>query len=684
MGTDGVHNVQAGVAAQVVQARDIGTVTFLAPQAPASIPALVPPGPAAFVDRVEHLAAVRSLIGAEPTPGRPVVVAVRGMPGVGKTALVRQVATVLAADFPDGSLHATFGVGGESPSEALGRLLKALGVPDASVPTDFRRRRDLYRSLTARTRLITVLDDVTDAGQVEALLPNSAAGLVLVASNTALEDLHADGAVPLVVEPLEINDALDLLRQVCADGRVDRDPAAAAELVDLCGRLPLAIRAAGARLAVRPRWALARLVEELRGTEADRVLDRVNTVFDTVYADLPPRARAVYRVLGLLVGRDFCVEVVAAVVDEPVAEVRELLDQLATAALVEERADDRYAVHRLVRAHALRVADEHTTGHDRENLLLRAVDWWLFGATAADVAATGRERLRVADPDRLLSGVELTMSPHAALAWFDREHTNIAAAMRACAEKGWHTLVWQLFEATFAYYDARRPLASWVETGILAVESSVVDGDVAAEARCRCLLAKAYQELERYDLAESELDKARALPVGDRLQGSTYDFTGNLALRTGDFEDALHWFTMARDINVRLDRKRGTAMQTLFVGRALAGLGRTAEALTTFTEAAGLALDAGAHSVLAKAFLATAAAHSTTHHHAEADQALAEAERIAHELDNTALQAEIHLLRATTATTQGDLEAAHSHRQAAAAAYERMGSPKAARLLAGH
>ncbi|WP_156893239.1 tetratricopeptide repeat protein [Actinokineospora enzanensis] len=696
MGTDGVRNVQTGVAAQVVQAQNIGTVTFVQPALPPAVPALVPPGPSAFVDRVEHLELLRSAVSGEVGPGRPVVVAVRGMPGVGKTALVRKAAAVLSPQFPDGALHASFGVDGESPAEALGRLLNALGVPESLVPTDFPRRRDLYRSLTARSRLITVLDDVTDAAQVEALLPNSAAGLVLVASNTALEDLHADGAVPLVLEPLTVPDALDLLRRACPDGRVDREPEAAAELVRLCGLLPLAVRAAGARLAVRPQWTIERLVGELRGADADRVLDRVTKVFDAVYADLSEPIRRVYRALGMLVTREFGVEVLATMVETSVDAVRVHLDQLVAAALVEEiqppetddgrvpeDTRDRYTMHRLVRGHALTVAARETGEADREQLLRRAVEWWLLGATAADVAATGIQRLRIADPARLLSETTLTMNARTALAWFDREHTNIAAAMRACAERGWHTLVWQLFEATFAYYDARRPLAAWVETGRLAVESAALDGHAAAEARCRCLLAKAYQELERHGEAAAELDRARALGGDDRLRASTYDFTGNLALRTGHFADALHWFRQARDINIRLGRARGTAMQTLFVGRALAGLGRADEALATFTEAAGLAEAAGADSVLAKCLLATAAVHAAAGRPEEADRVLTEAEAIARRLDNSALLAEIHLLLADTAAARGDHATAERHRNAAVAAYERMGSPRAARVLAG-
>ncbi|WP_091453528.1 NB-ARC domain-containing protein [Actinokineospora iranica] len=677
------HNELSGSAAQVVQAGSIGSVTFVAPQpqAPAAVPLLTDLAPNPFVNRGEQIREMDELVPVSAGLGRPVVVAVRGMPGVGKTGLLRHVAARLADRFDDGVLYAAFGPHGETPSEALARFLVVLGVPEGQVPSSLAGRRDLYRSLTARSRLLVVLDDVTDAAQVEVLLPNSAAAMVLVAGNIVLEELHIDGAVPISLDPLAAADALDLLKRLCGAARADAEPDAAMELVGLCGYLPLAIRVVGARLNLHRNRSLATEVERLRDTGQGDVLARVAGVFDAVYDDLAEPVRQVYRALGVLVTRDFSVEVLAAALDAPVAQVRAHVDQLCAANLLEERPDGHYSMHRLVRGHALRRGDAESSRADRIAMLRRAVRWWCLGAAAADVAATGRKRLRVADPDVFLDGQDPAMDARTALAWFDREHANIEAAMRACAEQGWHDLAWRLFESAFAYYEARKPLAAWIEAGTLAVEAAVLDGDTAAEVRCRCLLAKGLQETDRHDDAAKHLARARELARDDRLRASTYDFSGNLALRTGRFSDALDWFTSALEINRALGLARGTALQTLFVGRALTRLARHDEAGATLRTALRLAEAADEPVVRAKALIALADLGAGAGDLAAAEAALADAADLATALDNTALLAEVAVLRARAAHRGGDTAAAARHRAEAIAAFERMGSPRAARLL---
>jgi hypothetical protein len=192
---DRVRNDFDGVAETVIQAGSIATFNYPAPApgTPKARPALVPAAVGGFTDRVPQLNLVRDLVRG-PRAGRPVVVTVRGQPGVGKTALLHQVAMELKDDFPDGALHVSYGVAGASPAQAAGRFLVALGVPEKAVPVAFEHRIDLCRSLTADRRLIMVFDDVSDAGQVTPLLPNSERSLVLVAGTTmeALEELLLD------------------------------------------------------------------------------------------------------------------------------------------------------------------------------------------------------------------------------------------------------------------------------------------------------------------------------------------------------------------------------------------------------------------------------------------------------------------------------------------------------------
>jgi DNA-binding SARP family transcriptional activator len=205
-----------------------------------------------------------------PTPPgleAPVLIcAIDGMGGVGKSALATQVAHQLADRFPDGQLYvnlhgATPGLTPLDPLHALGRMLRALGMNPAEVPTEVEEAAARFRSLAAQRRLLVLLDNARDAEQVRPLLPASRTCRVLITSRQALTTLEGIRAVHLDVLPHRR--AAELLGRIAGRERIDADPQAAAELVDLCVRLPLAIRIAGARLAARPGWHAQVLAQRL-------------------------------------------------------------------------------------------------------------------------------------------------------------------------------------------------------------------------------------------------------------------------------------------------------------------------------------------------------------------------------------------------------------------------------------
>ena len=103
---------------------------------------------------------------------RAAIATVVGKPGVGKTALALQVAHRLQGlgRFPDGRLYANLGAADPHPRTplltVLARFLSALGVEGAAMPAGADERGDLYRSLLAARRVLVVLDDASDEGQV--------------------------------------------------------------------------------------------------------------------------------------------------------------------------------------------------------------------------------------------------------------------------------------------------------------------------------------------------------------------------------------------------------------------------------------------------------------------------------------------------------------------------------------
>lgn len=683
---DQVKNHVSGSAGNVVMAGSVGSVTFAAPSVPSVIPAQSPPPPEPFTNREAELLVLRGIAGrCGDSRARPPVAAVSGMGGVGKTAFLRHAGASLAEDFPDGVLYAGFGPDGDSPSEAAARFLVGLGVPESVIPASFQRRLDLYRSMTAGRQVIAVFDDVADPAQVTALMPNSGRSLVLAAGKRSLEELYENGAVPVHLTPLSIDHGVELLAGICADGRVSAESDAARRLVELYDGLPLGVRVAAARLAVRPKLSIGRFVEELRGSgarSAGNPIDaKVFATFDIVYDELSDSVRRLYRLLGVLVGGHFGVEVLAAMCGGSVADVTDGLDELRRAHLVEERADGAYSLHQLVRRHALVKSAEHDTEADREAALLLAVHWWRFGAVAADVAATGSVRLRTFSPSDILGGQAIEMPRATAVEWLDREHANLISVMRAAAKHGWHDEVSQIFESLNALYDARKPLAGWVRAGAIAVDSAVESGNVAAEARARCLLAKAYQELERYGDAHAQLDRAREIAVGDRMMASTYDFTGNVHLRQSEFEVALGWFERALEINSELALPRAMGLMTTFIGRALGKLGRVDEALAAFGRARELVESAEAHSLVPKILLSATRVLAEAGLAAEAEEQGAAAIKHARESGASAVEADVLVLLAGVAERRG--ESGVEYRKAAAAAFERMGSPRAALVLSG-
>ncbi|WP_188316982.1 AfsR/SARP family transcriptional regulator [Solihabitans fulvus] len=202
--------------------------------------------------------------------GLPIAV-LTGPAGVGKTALAVRWSHRVRAGFPDGQLFMDLHGDSRRPmpaADALRLLLRSLGVGAAEVPEDEQGRARLYRSLLADRRVLVVLDNAADADHVRPLLPGTGSCAVLVTGRSRLSGLVArDGARAVVVEPLSGLESVRLLADMIGADRVSAAPKAAGALARLCGRLPLALRDAGARLVADPALPLGDLVAELSGRD---------------------------------------------------------------------------------------------------------------------------------------------------------------------------------------------------------------------------------------------------------------------------------------------------------------------------------------------------------------------------------------------------------------------------------
>ena len=302
-------------------------------------------------------------------PSRLNLVSISGKAGVGKTALAVHVAHRLCGEFPDGQVFLNLGGLGNRPvsaDEALMRILLLLGVGRTDIPRRSEARAEMYRALLGGRHLLVVLDNVADEAQIRPLLPAGTGSAVLITSRKPLAGLEAATRMPLV--ELGRDESVELLGRVTGMARPEAEPEAAERIVDLCGRLPLAIRIAGAKLAVKTHWSLNEMVDRL--TEEKRRLDElqvgdldVRASFALSYEALDRPTRQVYSTLGLLHTADFPAWVPATMTGLPVPEIRDALERLVDVQLLDVARRDpagrhRYRLHDLLAVFARELLDQ--------------------------------------------------------------------------------------------------------------------------------------------------------------------------------------------------------------------------------------------------------------------------------------------------------------------------------------
>ncbi|WP_460525959.1 AfsR/SARP family transcriptional regulator [Flindersiella endophytica] len=287
-------------------------------------PAELPRTAAWFAGRHAELAGLRRLSGEVAGRSRETVTitTISGMAGIGKTALAVQAAHLLAPDYPDGQifldLHGhTEGVPPFGPGRALGSLLRSAGVPSERVPAELDERAALWRTTLAGKRMLIVLDNAASEAQVRQLLPGTPGCLTLITSRRQLAGL--DDAQAVFLAELPLPDAVDLFADAVGSGRqvTPADRSLVAEVVELCGRLPLAIQLAAARLRHRPGWTVAQLGDRLRQqqgrlAELEAGERSVAASFRLSYEQLDEEQRRAFRLLGLFPSADIDVGALAA------------------------------------------------------------------------------------------------------------------------------------------------------------------------------------------------------------------------------------------------------------------------------------------------------------------------------------------------------------------------------------
>ncbi|MFG2244875.1 ATP-binding protein [Spirillospora sp. NPDC048823] len=549
-------------------------------------PRQLPLGIPGFTGRQDVLSQLNSLV--ETGGSAPVIIALTGMPGIGKTALAVHWAHLMSEHFPDGQLFIDLRGysrrGALSPREALGQALRTLRVPSSRLPVDEDELAALYRSRLAGKRVLIVLDDAANPQQVSPLLPGTSSCVVVVTARRKLTALVARyGARAQALDPLPEAEALALVSEVAGHERTRREPDAAAELVKMCARLPLALRVAAANLAARPRQSFAETVEALADGDrlsklalGDDPREAVGAAFDLSYRGLDAETRRTFRFLGLVEGPNVAPEAVGALLAATPDAARRLLDRLETAGLVQAIGRDRYDMHELLREYAQGRALKEDSPVVRSAAVQRLAMWYL---------ATAQQAGRFLDRYRRTIRQELTAPPvnpdpaerTGHLEWFALEQQNLTEITRQVARLHWDQLTWELADAVYDFFELRRYCHENLEVHRLGLEAAQRGSNPLARFFMHHHLSVIYRELGRTQ--EALLEAASALQLSVQIEdhygeAAVLDNMARTYLQLSDYRMALELgkqaLVMRREISDR--HAEATTLDTL--ARGYQGLSR--------------------------------------------------------------------------------------------------------------
>ncbi|WP_410638394.1 AfsR/SARP family transcriptional regulator [Amycolatopsis sp. lyj-346] len=562
------------------------------PESPPARPArTLPYDLADFIGRKAELEDLLSRIEAPAGPG-PKIVTIDGMGGVGKTSLAVHAAHLVADRYPDGQLYVNlrgYTSGGEplAPQRAIEVLLGMLGVPADQLPDDGEARGMLWRTTTAGSRLLLLLDNAHDVDQVWPLLPLSPGSLVLITSRTRLIDL--DGADWMSLGTMSTEDGVAMAARLLGGRRAEAEPQAVTELVELCGHLPLAMRIAMSRLANRPRWPIGyladRMSDESRRLEELKSGGRgVDLTLRISYEGLAPRHRAAFRVLGRHPGRDIDVYSAAALLGLPPDLAETVLEVLLDAHMVQQHQIGYYTFHDLVRSFVAQVNAGEEAEDDAEGAhgaFERLLDYFVHVTDhVCDLLFPGRAELPPVNAEAAPALPHLP-TRETARAWLEREQATLREAVTLAYGRGFDRHVVRLARNLVFHLDAAGLYAAFAEVAELAVASARRLGDAP---------------LLRLSLSNSAVAHWKHGKFGEAIEAAAEGL--ELATEVGD--------------------RRGMAKDTGMLGLLMCTTGRLAEALPLLQESIRIKRELGARRAEAESLVNLSSLHEQQGSYAEA------------------------------------------------------------------
>ena len=471
---------------------------------------------------------IETLVDALRRESRVCITGISGMSGIGKTELALLVADRLRDDYPDAQFFINLQGTDDNPrppEEAMAICIRAFLGPEAKLPEEPEQLSHLYRSQLSGKRVLVLLDNAADSAQVRPLLPPSGCAVLI----TSRLSITLPGMTSLTLQPLTEEEARQLLLEVAP-----RAEPAADRICELCGYLPLALRAAGSLLAVTadldPVEYAAQLQDERSrleriGTEGVEL--SVAASFNLSYARLSSEAARVFRLLSL-----FPATFDAAAEEVVCADAGhvQLSDLVRRSLVLYDESTKRYRLHELARLFAnAKLSPEDSMVGEK-----------LFATHYLDVLFASNQ-LFLEGGESLLRGLEL----------FDLEATNIQAGhewVAVQAATGDVEAVWlgmTYGDAGTHVLDLRqhpREQIRWLE---IALASSRQLNDKQYECNALGNLGVAYEKLGETRVAIRFHKQALAIArdISDkRSEGAALGNLGIAYVNLGETQRAMKFF----------------------------------------------------------------------------------------------------------------------------------------------
>jgi tetratricopeptide (TPR) repeat protein len=516
-----------------------GNLSIYNDSARPEVPDQLPLESRGFTDRTDAVAVLDALIG----PG-PVLTAIVGPAGTGKSALALHWSNLHPERFSDGILHVDLRGHEESEPlsvlQALGHLLDGLGVAEADQPADPELRAKRWRTLSARRDLLIILDNAADVEQILPLLSAGRRTTTIITSRDSLAALSVRARVEVIrLEPLDTEHAVALLRELIDPVRVEGAETDLRELAGLCANLPIALSIAAQSLAAAPLTPVADLCAQLR--EPGRRIDPVRAVFAACVGGLNEDAAGVFRLLGLNPAAEFCFEAAVALADRPPTAVRRCLEELMAVNLLTLRRPGWFVMHDLLHAYAAELA-EHA-GPDQP--LARLGRW--YAGTAAKAARVLEAGTSSAD-DARRGAVDQFVDAGAAQNWYAREQANFEVLCLRLAERGLAEEATSLASQVVDIYAFNNAFDPWFSVARLGARLAARAPDPIASAWFDEFLGKAHLQAGQSADARAHLDAAleTRLESGDASGlARSHNALGLWHFREGDFAAAVDAFSTA-------------------------------------------------------------------------------------------------------------------------------------------